>query len=116
MTGDPTRPLSIRLKASELDALKLRARDFAGAPSAVARDLIRAGLAGGDAQTQAARLLMIERRLAAIDQQTQAIRADAERQAAALDRLSSMFEALLAALAGDVSTFAGTEDGDGGDG
>jgi len=113
MTGNPTRPLSIRLKASELGALKLRARDLAGAPSAVARDLIRAGLAGGDAQTQATRLLMIERRLAAIDQQTQAIRADAEYHATALDRLASMFEALLAALAGDASTLSGTENGHG---
>jgi hypothetical protein len=104
------RPLSLRLDTAEVEALQERAQQVAGAPSAVARDLIRSGLAGGDPEAQGNRLLMIERRLVAIDRHLEAIRSDAERQEAAIGRIAAMFEALLGALAGEESG-TGVRDG-----
>jgi hypothetical protein len=95
-----SRPVSLRLTEREIEALEARAVDVGGTPTGVARQLIRAGLAGGDAAAHGERLMQIERRLAAVDQQCQAILQLVEVEAQGLRRLSAMFDALIATLSG----------------
>src|SRR6266571_9172961 len=70
MTGR-TKPVSIRLAKSEIDQLQARAYSLSASVTGIARDLIRIGLAGGDNKALADRLMMIERRIVAIEQQGQ---------------------------------------------
>lgn len=95
-----TRPISLRLTAPEIETLAARAIELGGTATGVARQLIRAGLAGGDAAAQGARLMQIERRLTAVDQQCQALVRASETDAQALRRLAAMFDALIATLSG----------------
>ena len=55
-----SRPISLRLTEREIETLEARAVDVGGTPTGVARHLIRAGLAGGDAAAQGERLIMVE--------------------------------------------------------
>jgi hypothetical protein len=48
---DSTKPVSIRLRKSEIDQLQARAYTLSASVTGVARDLIRTGLAGGDKQS-----------------------------------------------------------------
>jgi DNA-binding ferritin-like protein len=98
--AEPTQPLSIRLATSDIDHLAERARRISGTPTGVARELIRAGLTDGDPFTQAERLLKIERRLAAIAQDVQAVLTTTTAQSEAVTRVETMFEDLLRALSG----------------
>lgn len=98
--AEPTQPLSIRLATSDIDHLAERARRISGTPTGVARELIRAGLTDGDPFTQAERLLKIERRLAAIAQDVQAVLTTTTVQTEAATRVETMFEDLLRALSG----------------
>jgi len=98
--SEPTRPLSIRLAASDIDQLAARARRISGTPTGVARELIRSGLTDGDPFTQADRLLKIERRLAALSQDLQAVASSTHQNGGSLGRLESMFDELLHALSG----------------
>jgi len=98
--AEPTQPLSIRLATSDIDHLAERARRISGTPTGVARELIRAGLTDGDPFTQAERLLKIERRLAAVAQDVQAVLNAATAQAEAATRVETMFDDLLRALSG----------------
>jgi DNA-binding ferritin-like protein len=98
--AEPTQPLSIRLATSDIDHLAERARRISGTPTGVARELIRAGLTDGDPFTQAERLLKIERRLAAIAQDVQAVLTTTTAQTEAATRVETMFEDLLRALSG----------------
>lgn len=98
--AESTQPLSIRLATSDIDHLAERARRISGTPTGVARELIRAGLTDGDPFTQAERLLKIERRLAAVGQDVQAVLNAATAQAEAATRVETMFEDLLRALSG----------------
>lgn len=98
--AEPTQPLSIRLATSDIDHLAERARRISGTPTGVARELIRAGLTDGDPFTQAERLLKIERRLAAIAQDVQAVLTTTTAQSEAATRVETMFEDLLRALSG----------------
>lgn len=98
--AEPTQPLSIRLATSDIDHLAERARRISGTPTGVARELIRSGLTDGDPFTQAERLLKIERKLAAIAQDVQAVLKAGVAQTDATTRLESMFEDLLRALSG----------------
>ena len=98
--AEPTQPLSIRLATSDIDHLAERARRISGTPTGVARELIRAGLTDGDPFTQAERLLKIERRIAAVAQDVQAVLNAATAQAEAATRVETMFEDLLRALSG----------------
>ena len=98
--SEPTRPLSIRLAASDIDQLAARARRISGTPTGVARELIRSGLTDGDPFTQAERLLKIERRLAALSQDLQAVASSATQNGGSLGRVESMFDELLHALSG----------------
>jgi hypothetical protein len=62
--SDKTKPVSIRLRKSEIDQLQARAYTLSASISGVARDMIRVGLTGGDNKALADRLMRIERRIA----------------------------------------------------
>jgi hypothetical protein len=99
--AEASRLVSVRLKASDIEQLKARAFTLSAKVSGVARDLILTGLAGGDPQSQAQRLMLIERRLAALEQ----LARDGHRQTQAIEQASrdlrGLLDALLQALAGD---------------
>ena len=99
--ADATRPLSIRLPEADHAALSNLAARLSGTPSALARELIRSGLAGNDPAAQAERLLKIERRLAAISQDVGKVIQSTEQQVQRLDHVDGMFRQLLHALAGE---------------
>jgi len=103
VTVAKTRPLTIRLPARAVERLHERAETVKGRPTAIARELILAGLIEGPPREQAERMLTIERRLAAIDQQMQAVSQKTEEQSASVKRLLGMFEALLQVLTGEHS-------------
>lgn len=103
MTGAKTRPLTIRLPARAVERLHDHANIVKGRPTAIARELILAGLVNGHSREQAERMLMIERKLAAIGQEVQAVSRKTEEQTASLERLLAMFEALLQVLTGEHS-------------
>jgi hypothetical protein len=98
-----TRPVSIRLAKSEIEQLHARAHTLSATIAGVARDLIRTGLAGGDNKAMADRLMRIERRLVALEQQGRETNARVESIDKAARDLLAMFEALLKALSGDSS-------------
>jgi hypothetical protein len=95
---DKTKPVSIRLAKSDIDQLQARAYTLSASVTGVARDLIRTGLAGGDNKALADRLMLIERRIVALEQQGQEVQATV----LSIDRtardLLAMFDALLKAL------------------
>jgi hypothetical protein len=105
MTGvimaDRTKPVSIRLSGGEIEQLQARAYAVSATVTGIARDLIRCGLAGGDNRSLADRLMRIERRIAALEQQGH----DTNERVQTIDRAArdilTMFEALLKALTGD---------------
>jgi hypothetical protein len=96
-----TRPVSMRLAKSEIEQLHSRAHTLSATIGGVARDLIRTGLAGGDNRALADRLMRIERRLVALEQQGQETNARLESIDKAARDLLAMFEALLKALSGE---------------
>ena len=96
-----TKPVSIRLTRSEIDQLQARAYTLSASLTGVARDLIRVGLAGGDNKALADRLMLIERRIVALEQQGQETHARIYSIDKAARDLLAMFEALLKALTGE---------------
>jgi hypothetical protein len=96
-----TKPVSLRLTLAEFEQLQARAYPLSASPTGIARDLIRTGLAGGDNKALADRLMMIERRIAGIEQQNR----DTDARTQVIDEstrsLLAMFDALLKALTGD---------------
>src|SRR5215208_2530538 len=98
-----TRPISIRLATSEIEQIHSRAHELSANISGVARDLIRTGLAGGDNKALADRLMRIERRIVALEQQGQVTHTRVQSIDKAARDLLAMFEALLKALTGDIS-------------
>ena len=95
---DKTKPVSIRLAESEINQLQARAYTLSASVTGVARELIRTGLAGGDNKALADRLILIERRLVALEQQSQETHALIQSIDQAARDLLAMFEALLKAL------------------
>jgi|SRR6185312_1923289 hypothetical protein len=100
---DKTTPVSIRLAKDEIDQLQARAYALSATVTGVARDLIRTGLAGGDNKALADRLMLIERRLVALDQQGQETHACVQSIDQSARDLLAMFDALLKALTGESS-------------
>jgi hypothetical protein len=98
-----TKPVSMRLAKSEIEQLHSPAHTLSATIGGVARDLIRTGLAGGDNRALADRLMRIERRLVALEQQGQETNARLESVDKAARDLLAMFEALLKALLGESS-------------
>lgn len=97
-----TRPISIRLATSEMEQLHARAHRLSANISGIARDLICTGLAGGDNKALADRLMRIERRIVALEQQGQESHARVQSVDKAAHNLLAMFEALLKALTGEI--------------
>jgi hypothetical protein len=98
---DKTKPVSIRLAKGEIDQLQARAYSLSGNVTGVARDLIRTGLAGGDNKALADRLMLIERRIVALEHQGQETHTLIQSIDQAARDLLAMFEALLKALTSD---------------
>ena len=100
---EKTKPVSIRLTRSEIDQLQARAFTLSASVTGVARDLIRMGLAGGDNKALADRLMLIERRIVALEQQGQETHAQLQSIDRAARDLLAMFDALLKALTGEIT-------------
>jgi len=99
--ADKTRPVSLRLTVQEIERLRARAYELSATVPGVARDLIRAGLAGADNRQLADRLMLVERRLAVLEQLVQDTSTKAASAETAARDLLSMFDALLQALSND---------------
>lgn len=93
-----SRPVSLRLAPQDIERLHARAHTLSCTITGVARDLILTGLAGGDNKALADRLMVIERRLVAIEGLAREIGGQAERIDAATRELRTKFDALLTAL------------------
>ena len=98
---DKTKPISIRLAKGEIDQLQARAYSLSGNVTGVARELIRTGLAGGDNNALANRLMLVDRRIVALEQQGQETHALIRSVDQAARDLLAMFDALLKALTGE---------------
>ncbi len=99
--ADRSKPVSLRLSSAEYEQLQARAYELRASPTGVARDLIRTGLVGGDNKALAERLMQIERRLAAVEQQGRDTNEEAQGAERAARDLLAKFDALLAALSGE---------------
>src|SRR5262245_53401687 len=91
-------PISLRLAPRHIEALKARAHTVSGTLTGVARELILAGLAGGDNKAVAERLLQIERRLAALEGSGRDVSETARQIESVTGELRAKFDALLNAL------------------
>ncbi len=96
--SDKTKPVSIRLTEAEVEQLQARAYTLSANITAVARDLIRTGLADGDNRAIADRLMQIERRMVAMEHQGREISEKMQSTDKAAHDLLNMFDALLKAL------------------
>ena len=99
--ADKTKPVSIRLAPAKIEQLQARAYTLSASATGIARDLIRTGLAGGDNKALADRLMLIERRIVALEQQGRETHAKAQSIDQAARDLLAMFDALLKALTGE---------------
>jgi hypothetical protein len=99
--ADRTKPVSIRLTDAEIEQLQARAYAVSATMTGIARDLIRSGLAGGDNKSLADRLMLIERRIVALEQQSRDTNARTQSIDRAARDLLAMFDALLKALTGE---------------
>ena len=106
-----TKPISIRLTKSEVDQLQARAYTMSASVTGVARELIRSGLAGGDNKALADRLMLIERRIVALEQQSQETHARIQSIDRGTRDLLAMFDALLNALSGESTALTGKSRG-----
>ncbi|WP_339865041.1 hypothetical protein [Paremcibacter congregatus] len=96
-----TRPLSLRLSQPEIEQLQARAHPLSTTPTAVARQLIRQGLADGDSLSLARRVMGLERRLVALDQLARDNHRLLQQIKGPTDDLLRMFDALLKTLSSD---------------
>jgi hypothetical protein len=99
--ADKSKPVSLRLSHAEFEQLQARAYQLLASPTGVARDLIRTGLVGGDNKALAERLMHVERRLTALEQQGRDTHGKAHGAELAGRDLLAKFDALLAALSGE---------------
>ncbi len=99
--ADKTKPVSIRPAPAEIEQLQARAYTLSASITGIARDLIRTGLAGGDNKALADRLMLIERRIVALEHQGRETQAKALSIDRAARDLLAMFDALLKALTGE---------------
>ena len=74
---------------------------MSGSVAGVTRELVRAGLAGGDAKAMAERLLQIERRVAALEQQVRDTNTGIQGVDHSAQNLLAMFDRLLKTLSGE---------------
>jgi len=95
---DGTRPVTVELTLAELEQLEARAYGLSASIPGIARDLVRTGLAGGDNRTLADRLMLIERRVVALEQLARDTHAKTQSINQAVSDLLAMFDDLLKAL------------------
>jgi len=95
---EATRPVSVRLALREVERLQARAHLVSGSVAGIARELIITGLAGGDNKALADRLMLIERRLIALEASARQIGEQSARMEPAIADLRAKFDALLTAL------------------
>jgi hypothetical protein len=95
---DKTKTVSIRLTRGEIEQLRARAYALSASVTGIARDLIRVGLSGGDSKSLSDRLLLIERKIVALEQQGQHTQVQIQSIDRAARDLLAMFDALLKAL------------------
>lgn len=93
-----THPISLRLTKSEREQLEARAHQLSANVNATARELIRDGLAGADPRGLADRLMRLDRRMAALEQNSQTIAGKTVATERAARDLLAMFDDLLKAL------------------
>ena len=93
-----TKSISIRLAPAEIEQLEARALTLSANVAAVARDLIRTGLAGGDNKGLAEQLMLIDRRIVSLEQQGRDMNTKADTVDQSARKLLAMFDALLKAL------------------
>jgi hypothetical protein len=96
--ADGTKAVSVELTSADLEQLQARAFTLSASVTGIARDLIRTGLAGGDNKTLADRLMLIERRIVALEQLGCETHSQAQSINQAARDLLAMFDALLKAL------------------
>ncbi len=96
--ADGTKALSVELASADFEQLQARAYTLSASATGIARDLIRTGLAGGDNKALADRLMLIERRIVALEQLAREIHSKAQSINQTACDLLAMFEALLKAL------------------
>jgi len=96
--SDKTKPVSIRLTEAEVEQLQARAHTLSANITAVARDLIRTGLADGDSKALADRLMHIERRIVALEHQGRDTNEKVQSTDKASRDLLKMFDELLKVL------------------
>ncbi len=93
--------VSIRLAPAEMEQLKARAYAVSGSVAGVTRELVRAGLAGGDNKALGERLALIERRMAALEQQGRDTNNRTQATETAARDLLALFDRLLRTLTGE---------------
>jgi len=96
--AEKTKPVSIRLGSADIEQLQARAYTLSASITGIARDLIRTGLIGGDNKALADRLMLIERRIVALEQLMHDTHARVLSINEALSDLLAMFDDLLKAL------------------
>lgn len=99
--AEATQPVSLRLTQRDLNQLRVRAHAVSGTLTGVARNLIRAGLAGGDSNALADRVMQIERRLVGLESLLREVSDRAEHIDRAAHDLRAKFDALLQVLSSD---------------
>ena len=95
---EATRPVSVRLAVREVERLQVRAHVVSGTVAGIVRELIVTRLAGGDNKALADRLLLIERRLVALEGLVRTVDERAERIEALTREQRTKFDALINAL------------------
>ena len=90
--------VSVRFTSTEIEQLKSRAYSVSGSVTGIARELVRAGLAGGDFKAIGERLGQMERRLATVEQQGREIHTRTLANERGIKDLLGMFDELLKTL------------------
>jgi hypothetical protein len=99
--ADKIKSVLIEMTTAEFEQLQARAYPKSANVTDIAHELICAGLTGADNKALAERLMMIERRIVAIEQQVRDLCARTQSIDQSAGRLLAMFEALLKALTGE---------------
>ena len=99
--SEGTKTVAVELTSAEIEQLEARAYTLSATIPGIARDLIRTGLAGGDNKTLADRVMLIERRIVALEQLARDTHSKAQSVNQAASDLLAMFDGLLKALTVD---------------
>jgi hypothetical protein len=95
---DGLKTVSLELTSTDIEQLQARAYTLSASITGIARHLIQTGLAGGDNKALADRLMLIERRIVALEQLARETHLKAQSINQAARDLLAKFDALLEAL------------------